>query len=499
MTRSQEIRVIQQQIEKLARSYGLDFFPVIFELVDYDAMNQLAAYGGFPIRYPHWRFGMEYDHLSKGYRYGLQKIYEMVINTNPCYAYLMESNPLVDQKLVIAHVYAHCDFFKNNFYFSHTNRKMIDEMANHAARIRRYIDRFGLEEVENFIDICLSLDNLIDYYSPYIKRHQKQETESEIDQRPKIKRLRSKKYMEKFINPPEFIAEQKRKFEKEKEEKKKKAQHLPEEPQRDVLLFLLEHAPLKNWQRDVLGIIREEAYYFAPQGMTKIMNEGWATYWHSTMMTNNLLEPKEVIDYAEHHSGTIANHPGHINPYRIGYLLFKDIEDRWNKGQFGKEWEECDDWREKKNWDKKLGLGRQKIFEVRKLYNDVTFIDTFLTEDFCRQHKLFSFAYNEENKRYEIESREFAKIKQRLLQSLTNLGQPIIWVLDANYKNRGELLLRHQFEGIPLDEQYAEDVLKNIHFIWKRPVHITTRNEEGGPIMLGFDGKNFYRKSRKKK
>ena len=124
-----------QKIEGVARSYGLDFYPVIFEMVDFETMNEVAAFGGFPTRYPHWRFGMEYESLSKGYRYGLSKIYEMVINNNPCYAYLLESNALVDQKLVMAHVYAHCDFFKNNISFSKTNRKMMDETANHAARI----------------------------------------------------------------------------------------------------------------------------------------------------------------------------------------------------------------------------------------------------------------------------------------------------------------------------------------------------------------------------
>jgi len=318
---------------------------------------------------------MEYDQLSKGYRYGLQKIYEMVINTNPCYAYLMKSNPVVDQKLVMAHVYAHCDFFKNNFYFSHTNRKMIDEMANHAIRIRRYIDLHGLENVENFIDICLTLENLIDYHSPYIKRKLAPKDAAEESAPKTVKKLRSKRYMEKYINPPEFIEAQM----KELQDKQSGHLNIPENPERDVLLFLREHAPLESWQQDVLEIIREEAYYFAPQGMTKIMNEGWATYWHSTIMTQKLLHPSEVIDYAEHHSGTIANHPGRLNPYRMGVLLLKDIENRWNKGKFGKEYDECDDLVEKKNWDKKLGLGREKIFEVRKLYNDVNFIDTFLT------------------------------------------------------------------------------------------------------------------------
>lgn len=482
----QDIAKLKPEIEKIARDYGLDFFPVIFELVDYDTVSQLAAYGGFPVRYPHWRFGMEYDQLSKGYRYGLQKIYEMVINTNPCYAYLMKSNPVVDQKLVMAHVYAHCDFFKNNFYFSHTNRKMIDEMANHAIRVRRYIDLHGLENVENFIDICLTLENLIDYHSPYIKRKLAHK-EAARETAPKaVKKLRSKRYMEKYINPPEFIEAQM----KELQERQSTHLNFPESPERDVLLFLIENAPLESWQQDILEIIREEAYYFAPQGMTKIMNEGWATYWHSTIMTQKLLHPSEVVDYAEHHSGTIANHPGRLNPYRMGVLLLKDIEDRWNKGKFGKEYEECDDLVEKKNWDKKLGLGREKIFEVRRLYNDVNFIDSFLTEEFCREHNLFSFAYNKGNERYEIESREFKMIKQRLLQSLTNLGQPIISVADANYHNRGELLLVHQYEHVELDKNYASDTLRNVNVIWKRPVHIQTMLEEK-PVLLSFNGEDF--------
>ena len=139
----------------------------IFEVCDYDEISEIAALGGFPTRYPHWRFGMEYQQLSKGYRYGLQKIYEMVINNDPCYAYLLRCNQMVDQKLVMAHVYGHNDFFKNNIWFSQTNRKMMDEMANHGTRIRAHMDRYGEETVENFIDNCLSLENLIDIYSPH--------------------------------------------------------------------------------------------------------------------------------------------------------------------------------------------------------------------------------------------------------------------------------------------------------------------------------------------
>ena len=153
-----------------------------------------------------------------------------------------------------------------------------------------------------------------------------------------------------------------------------------------------------------------------------------------------------MIDYADHHSGTMATSGRRLNPYKLGIELLRDIEQRWNTGQFGKEWDDCDDLDKKRKWDKQLGLGRQKIFEVRRVHNDITFIDTFLTPEFCARHKLFSFAYEEQAANYVIESREFQKIKQRLLFSLTNFGKPWIYVVDGNYRNRGELLLRHELQ-----------------------------------------------------
>src|SRR6478735_9096594 len=164
------LEALRVEIESYARGYGLDYFDVIFECVSFDEMNMIAAYGGFPTRYPHWKFGMEYEQLAKGYAYGLSKIYELVINNDPCYAYLMRSNHDVDQKLVMAHVYGHCDFFKHNAYFAHTNRKMMDVMANHGARIRGYVEKYGEDEVEAYVDRCMSIDDLIDIHSVAIKR-----------------------------------------------------------------------------------------------------------------------------------------------------------------------------------------------------------------------------------------------------------------------------------------------------------------------------------------
>ena len=204
-------------------------------------------------------------------------------------------------------------------------------------------------------------------------------------------------------------------------------------------------------------------------------------------MTRHGLTEAELIDYADHHSGTMATSPGRLNPYKLGIELLKDIEDRWNKGKFGPEYDACTDARERANWNRDLGLGRQKIFEVRKVHNDITFIDSFLTPEFCVEQKLFRFEYNEVHNAYEIASREFPAIKRQLLDSLTNHGRPFIHVIDGNHRNRGELLLQHLFEGIELRQDYARDVLENLVRLWGRPVHIRTLSDDK-PLTLSFDG-----------
>jgi stage V sporulation protein R len=483
-----DLRALKEEIEGHARAYGLDFYETIFEVIDADDLNEIAAYGGFPTRYPHWSFGMAYEELHKSYDYGLSKIYEMVINNDPCYAYLMRCNHIVDQKLVMAHVYGHCDFFKNNAYFAHTSRKMMDEMANHGARIRHYVEKYGEDEVEAFMDRCMSIDDLIDVHSTFIKRRTDNSRfsfgpEKEEEDEPAT-RFKSKGYMDDYINPRALLKAE----EEERKKKQQAARKFPEHMEKDVLLFLMEYAPIKPWQRDILEIIRDEAYYFAPQGQTKIMNEGWASYWHTTIMTQKAMTHSEVIDYADHHSGTVAMHGPRINPYKLGLELLRNIEHRWNTGKFGKEYDECDDLDRKRKWNKDLGLGRQKIFEVRRIHNDITFIDTFLTPEFCVENKMFTYAYQEQAGQYYIESRDFEKIKQRLLFSLTNYGRPWIYVYDGNYRNRGELLLLHKHNGIDLRLDHAADTLANIQFVWGRPANLLTLVDDK-PTLMTFDGK----------
>ena len=239
---------------------------------------------------------------------------------------------------------------------------------------------------------------------------------------------------------PEVLKEQARQMEAERQ----KPKQFPEQPERDVLLFLLENAQLNHWQRDVLGIVRDEAYYFAPQGQTKIMNEGWASYWHSTIMTTRTLKPSELVDYADHHSGTMATQPGRLNPYKLGIELFRDIEERWNKGQFGQEYEECDDTR--LALDTK-GLGRQKIFsaqdpqrrDVRRHLPDARFLQAISS----------SASSTTIRRGHEIESRSSrrSRIVHFRADQLRSADHPL---KDGNYRNREDSLHRDYF-GVDLN------------------------------------------------
>ncbi len=473
----------QEKIEGHARKFGLTYFRTVFEMVDYKQMNALAAYGGFPTRYPHYRFGMEYQQMAKSYEYGLHKIYEMVINNDPTYAYLLEGNTMLDQKLVMAHVYGHADFFYNNMYFAHTQRKMIDEMANHATRIRRYQEQYGIDRVERFIDACLSVEEMIDPSAVFRSETSEESKEPAVE--PGDGRMPSKQYMDRFVNPPAYLEEQRLQM----EEDQQASGTIPASPERDVLGFIMVNAPLENWERDVLAIIREESYYFLPQRQTKVMNEGWASYWHSKIMTEKVLSDSEVIDYADHHSGTVATQPGRLNPYKLGLELFRDIERRWNTGQFGPEWDACEEMAERNAWDRKTGLGREKIFEIRRVHSDATFLDEFLTAEFCLEQNLFVSKQDPKSKKTVVSSREFAEVKQALLFQFTNGGRPVVELVDANFGNRGELCLVHRHVGIDLRLDWAREVMANLTQLWRRPVRLETIRG-GKPVRLGHDGKN---------
>jgi len=434
-----------RRIEAVARGRGLDFNEIVFEMVDARDVNALAAYGGFPVRYPSWRFGMDYERLEKGHKYGLSKIYELVINNDPPYAYLVRTNSDMEQKLVIAHVCGHADFFKNNVWFQPTERKMLDRMAEHATRVRESIDRLGQDTVEVFLDRVLSLDNLVDPFLPL--RELMQVRRGEALRSGPIERARRSLDLvmaggERNTAPAPSAGAR------------------PSLPTYDVLGFVLERCELEEWQREIVRLVRAEAYYFLPQRMTKVMNEGWASLWHSRILTGGVLAPSEVVDFADCHSGATASAPGQLNPYKLGIELWRQAEER--------------------------GLD---LFRLRRTHNDASFLDELADEEFAEKSGLFVYGRNSRTGRTEVLERDWRAVKEKLLQEFSWAGLPRIELADDNHEGRGELVLQHQHDGRDLELAAAGETLKTLAQLWKKPVHLFTL-EEGAGRHLTSDGKD---------
>src|SRR6266853_405837 len=296
------------ELETLARDQGLDFFPVSFEVVPQDIMTEVAAYG-LPTRARHWSYGKVYQHQHLYGAMGLSKMYEIVLNSDPGLAFLLDSNPEIANLLVAAHVFAHVDFFKNNLCFADTNRRMVNDAVAHALRIDAYIERYGLEVVEHLMDIGFALDRHTDPHKgllrqPYPPRRVVEKAHVALP------------YDDLMDTPTRSITYA------------VEGERLPPHPERDLLWFLITYAPLEAWQRDVLQIIREESYYFHPQFHTKIMNEGWASYWHAEL-----------------------------------FHLYE-------------------------------GVWREKIFEVRRTEDDLSFLRNYLTPDLVQRLNLFAYGSN---------------------------------------------------------------------------------------------------------
>ncbi|MDZ4774899.1 MAG: SpoVR family protein [Planctomycetota bacterium] len=425
-----------ERLEKIARSYGLEFFDVVFEMLDAKDVNAVAAYGGFPVRYPSWRFGMDYERLDKGHQWGLSKIYELVINNDPTYAYLVKTNSDMEQKLVMAHVFGHADFFKNNVWFQPTDRHMLDRMADTGTRVRRMIDERGQDRVETFLDLALSLDNLVDPFLP-LREHMKHRANAE---RATVLAQRSSSLDEVCAQPT------------------RRTHALPTF---DILGFIADRAALEPWQRDLVKTVREEAYYFMPQRMTKIMNEGWASFWHSRILTGGALDPGEIVDFADCHSGATAAGAGQLNPYKLGIEIFRTAEER--------------------------GLD---IFRLRRVHNDASLLDEIVDEEFARANALFVYGKNSRTGRTEVTERDWHVVKERLLLDLAWGGLPRIELVDEDFDHRGELLLQHHHDGRDLQFAHASETLKNLVNLWGSPVNLLTQ-EEGAPRRLMHNGREF--------
>ncbi|HVG39697.1 MAG TPA: SpoVR family protein [Pyrinomonadaceae bacterium] len=452
-----ELEKALEQIWEIALKFGLDPFPTRFEIVPATVMYEIGSYA-LPGRYSHWTFGKAYHRMKTMYDFGLSRIYEVVINTNPSYGFLLETNSPIQNKLVMAHVLGHVDFFKNNAYFSRTNRRMVESVSAHSGRMVEYEFKYGRKTVEQLLDAVLSIEEHIDP-NFFIKRETLAEevTRRRAERPPKEGRyddlwnlgVREEPTLEMEIPRGDRL------------------------PEKDLIYYIMRNSPaLEDWQRDVMSMIREEMEYFVPQMQTKIMNEGWASFWHSRIMRELDLPDNELLEFAELHSGVVSPHKGQLNPYYLGYKILEDIEKRWDNPTA----------EERERLGRKGDEGRAKIFEVRELDNDVSFLRNYLTESLCEELDLFVYQLVDDEE-WTVTEKRWERVRDQLVANMTNFGFPYIVVADGDYNKNRELYLKHSYEGAELDGNYARKVLEYVHKLWGRPVHLETFLDEERVVM----------------
>jgi stage V sporulation protein R len=427
-----------ERIWSVATGLGLDPFPTHFEVVPASIMYEIGSYG-MPGRFAHWTHGKSY-HLQKTmYDYGMSKIYELVINTNPCWAFLLESNTMLENRFVVAHVLGHSDFFRHNAYFRGTSRRMLDTVKLNADRIRDYEFAHGVKRVERTLDAVLSIQ---EHVAPWER--------CKIDEPAPEPKFRRGGYADLWeLDPSDPQPEPAEAGGKEQRCRT---------PQHDLLLFLAVESPgLEHWQRDVLEIVRGEMLYFYPQMQTKIVNEGWASYWHVQILRDLDLSTEDHLEFARMHSGVVQPHRHRLNPYFLGYSILNDIERRWD-AEHGE------------------GAGREQLFRVRETECDVSLVRNYLTRELVENLDLY---YAErQGDELVVTEKNWEAVRDRLVDQLVDFGIPAIIAEDADYHGNRELYLRHQWNGQPLDLRWARKTLESIHSLWGRPVWLETRQDD---------------------
>ncbi|MCA0969731.1 SpoVR family protein [Halobacillus litoralis] len=460
------LRSAIEEITEIAKGFGLDFYPMRYEVCPDDIIYTFGAYG-MPTRFSHWSFGKQYYKMKLQYDLGLSKIYELVINSNPCYAFLLNSNSLIQNKLIVAHVLAHCDFFKNNARFQNTKRDMVESMSATAERIAAYERSYGKEEVESFLDAVLAVQEHIDpsLVRPKLAWSVDDEMESSD---PSITTPYDDLWkMEESSSEDAPVKKRKKKF--------------PPRPEKDILLFIEEHSrDLDDWQRDILTMMREEMLYFWPQLETKIMNEGWASYWHARILREMDLTSDEVIDFAKLNASVVQPSKTQLNPYYLGLKIFEDIEERYDNPT-----------EEMQKHGIKPGSGREKMYEVREIESDQSFIRNYLTKELVRREDLYLF--QKQGQKYKITDKDHEAVRDQLVTMRVNGGFPYITVQDGDYLKGGELYLKHHYEDVELDVSYLEKTLPYLYQLWGRNVHMETIIEQRN-VLFTYGGKKVQKK-----
>jgi len=442
-----------RRIRDKAAEFGLDCYPQEFELCDHTGMLGYMAYSGMPSHYPHWSYGKSYEKLKTLYDHGVSGLpYEMVINSNPAIAYLMRDNSLLLQVLTIAHVYGHNDFFKNNFTFKSATRAelTIEAFKSAAMRVRRYVEdpSIGVEKVERILDAAHALswqcrrNFAIKKLSPLEQMARAEDSaQGQPDPFQKI-------HARKQIEVPDF-------------------HKVPLEPDEDLLLFIRDHNPfLADWEKDLLTVVDEEAKYFISMMETKIMNEGWASYWHKKILESLELEQGLHLEFIVNHNQVVRPIPGQINPYHLGLRIWEDIYRRYTKPTA----------EEIKRDGPPAKSGTEKLFEVREVERDASFLRRFLTEELMREMDIFEYeARGEELVVSKVADDEGWKdVKATLIKNVGTNSIPVLKVEDADFGQNRTLYVKHDHDGRDLHIEYAEKSLNYLQRLWGREVVLET-------------------------
>lgn len=463
----EDLQLWNQRIAELVRKLGLDPYPQEFEICDYEEMLSYMVYSGMPSHYPHWSYGKSYEKLKTLYDYGVTGLpYEMVINSNPSIAYLMRDNSLALQILTIAHVYGHNDFFKNNFTFSPIRAEFtLETFKAHADRVRRYVEdpSIGLEKVERILDAAHALS-------------------FQCRRNLAIRKETAEEQLEKRLRESEPPADPFRSIHRRQEYIPPDLSKVPLYPDEDILIFIRDHNPnFSDWEKDLLTIVHEEAQYFIPQMETKIMNEGWASFWHKRILEALDLPQSLRLEFMVRHNQVLSPIPGGINPYHLGFKIWEDIEKRWDQPTP----------EEEKEYGRRNKTGREKLYEVREVERDTSFLRRYLTEELVRDLNLFEYRTRGNDR---IVSRVADKdnwrdIKETLIHNVGTGTIPVIKVEDADYNRNRTLLLKHYHDSRDLHLEYAEKTLQYVHQLWGREVALETVVNDKKSLLCFSDEK----------
>jgi stage V sporulation protein R len=416
------------KICQVGREFGLDWFPIDYEIIDYAEMLGAMAYTGLPTHYRHWSYGKEYERTHTLYNMGQTGLpYEMIINSNPSIAYLMRENALNIHILTMAHCVGHSDFFKQNRMFAHTDPENIIVSFKSAAKyVRQLIEdpSIGIERVEAILDAAHSIKYQVPRY-PGIKYKSRQEL---------IEIEKDKMAEDAYYNPD--------------------LTKVPIQPEYNLLRFIAEHSKnLEEWERNLILIVEESSKYFIPQALTKIMNEGWACTIHQKIINELNLPDSLYLPFVKLHNQVIRPHLGQINPYHLGYTLFqKIIEEK----------------------------GFEEAMTIREVHNDITFLRFYTDEDFMREHNYFSHSYNKKQQSSIVDDisddEGWESVRDAMI---TNVGLnriPVVYV--DNVEKNNTLSLIHEHDGRDLEMNYARKVFQHIKDLWRDEVKLFTIVEE---------------------